>query len=1064
MMKHNRLAVAIAAALASVAPLQGAGAQEAAATAAAQTGASTASQAELEEVVVTGLRASLESAMDTKREAIGVVDAISAEDIGKFPDTNLAESLQRVTGISIDRRNGEGALVTARGFGAQYNMVTLNGRTMPAADAFAGGNSGDGGVGGGSRAFNFANLASESISGIEVYKTGKADIATGGIGASVNIKTARPFDNDEPIVNVGLKAVNDTTNRTGDDITPEVSGIFSYVDDDKTWGVGLSASYQKRDSGSSSSTVNDWNIRTWNPGNQTTQFASGATIKNAPAVGSLYAIPNDIRYHFSDRERERTNAQLTVQFAPTDTLTLTADYTYAELDLVEDRGDQTLWMNANRYNYVEFDTGRSVATPLVLQEDEGTSKDFGFEQQHREQNNELNSIGFNAEWAVSDSFTVGFDVHDSKAESLPNDPATGGGGETAFSFAARVPSTCTPAGSNNCTNRFVQTFYFNDGLPLATRQLFADPSTAAPTPPAGQLITGGDPNFAFRPSDLGSQYLRVNYQEQVTDITQARLDGKFEFSDDKRIHFGIETRAMESRQRASGAQMTLGDWGVARPGELPPELLQPFSLVGQFEDFGTGGVPRSGWKGNANALAQWAVSNPLYGVWRDASQTNRTLSYNPAFGDDHTIEEDINAAFVQYGMSFDLASRPSNLLVGVRYEQTDVEAVSNQLVPRGLIWQDNNDFSPWQGLSLTSLKDETDYDHVLPNLDFDIEIVDNLKARASYSKTIARAQYNQLRAAVNVGGSQGSTGNGFRPTANASNTSLEPLESDNIDLSLEYYFGDASYVSAGFFHKKVKNFIGQEVTTQGLFGITDQTSGPRAQTALTELRNRGFGTDDTNLFVMMAMMENTGTFVDANNVSWTGGAANFNGTEAQHLAFATQYDLFPTAADPEYLFNVTRPVNNKDAKIHGWELGAQHFFGETGFGVQANYTIVEGDVSFNDAGDPNVNQFALLGLSDSANLILMYENFGFSVRLAYNWRDEFLQNTNRGNSRSPEYVEEYDQIDLSVGYDVNENLSLSLEGINLTEEDVRWHGRSVNQPWYVEDQGARYALGARYKF
>src|SRR5688572_8688817 len=239
---------------------------------------------ELEEVVVTGLRGSLKASMETKRDAIGVVDAISAEDIGKFPDTNLAESLQRITGISIDRRNGEGALVTARGFGAQYNMVTLNGRTMPAADAFAGGNSGDGGVAGQSRAFNFANLASDSISAIEVYKTGKADIATGGIGATLNVKTARPFDNDEPIVNVGLKAVNDTTNRTGDDITPEVSGIFSFADDDKTWGVGLSASYQKRDSGSSSSTVNDWNVRTWDPANQTTSFADNAQFVNAPAV------------------------------------------------------------------------------------------------------------------------------------------------------------------------------------------------------------------------------------------------------------------------------------------------------------------------------------------------------------------------------------------------------------------------------------------------------------------------------------------------------------------------------------------------------------------------------------------------------------------------------------------------------------------------------------------------------------------------------------------------------------------------------------------------------------
>ncbi|HEY0941183.1 MAG TPA: TonB-dependent receptor [Steroidobacter sp.] len=1047
-MKHSRLAIAIAAALASAAPMKGAFAQ----AAPEEQSSTTPGQGNLEEVVVTGLRASLETAMDIKRDAIGVVDAISAEDIGKFPDSNLSESLQRITGISIDRRNGEGARVTARGFDGRYNMVTLNGRTMPAADAFAGGNTGDGGIAGQSRAFNFANLASESISAIEVYKTGRANIATGGIGATVNVRTARPFDNDEPVMNVGLKAVNDTTNRTGDDVTPEVSGIFSYANDDKTWGVGLSASYQKRDSGSSSSTVNDWNIRTWDPANQTTQFAPGATIVNAPAVGSLYAIPNDIRYHFSDRERERTNAQLTVQFAPTDTLTLTADYTYAEMELIEDRGDQTLWMNANRFRRVEFDTGRSVATPLLIEEDEGTAKDFGFEQQHREQTNELKSIGFNAQWQVSDNFSIGFDIHDSKMESLPSDSLTGGG-ETLFSFAARVPSTCVSPGV--CTNRFVQTFLFNSGLPLAQRTIFTDPTATAPT-------SGGDANFAFTPDHLGSQYLRINFQEQVSDITEARLNHDLKFDNGNRLQFGVETRVMESRQRASNAQMTLGDWGVASPGELPRDLLQPFSLVGQFDDFGTAGVPQSGWKGNANALAQWAVAN--YGTWRDASQTNGVLSFNPAFDQDHTVSEDTVGAYLQFGMSRDIFSRPANILLGVRYERTDVEAVSNMLIPRGLIWQDNNDFSEWQGVEWQALRDQTDYDHVLPNFDFDIEVVQDVKARFSYSKTIARAQYNQLRAGVDIGGSQGTTINGMRPTANASNTQLEPLESDNIDVSLEWYLGDASYVSAGFFHKKVANFIGQEVNTHGLFNITDQTSGPRAQAARAELIARGYGTDDTNLFVMMAMMEHPETFTTASGVTWAGGAENFDGSEAQHLAFATQYDLFPNPEDPEYLFNVTRPVNNKDAKIHGWELGGQHFFGDTGFGIQANYTIVKGDVSFNDAGDPNINQFALLGLSDSANVILMYEKYGFQVRLAYNWRDEFLQNTNRGNFRNPEYVEEYYQVDLSIGYDVNDKLSLSFEGLNLTEEDVRWHGRSVLQPWYVEDQGARYALGARYRF
>ena len=150
---------------------------------------------QLDAVQVTGIRNSLSQAMDIKRDSAGVVDAISAEDIGKFPDTNLAESLQRITGISIERRDGEGAQVTARGFGPQFNMVTLNGRQMPGADAFgASGQVAIGGVDGGTRAFNFAQLAAEAINGIEVYKTSRAQVPSGGIGATINILTSRPLD------------------------------------------------------------------------------------------------------------------------------------------------------------------------------------------------------------------------------------------------------------------------------------------------------------------------------------------------------------------------------------------------------------------------------------------------------------------------------------------------------------------------------------------------------------------------------------------------------------------------------------------------------------------------------------------------------------------------------------------------------------------------------------------------------------------------------------------------------------------------------------------------------
>ncbi len=1043
--KYSKVAVAVAAILGTAMRVSQAEAQQAA------SGAGNAD--DLQEVVVTGLRASLQESMDIKRDAIGIVDAISAEDIGKFPDTNLSEALQRVTGISISRRNGEGALVTARGFGSEYNMVTLNGRMMPAADAFGGGGDGfDGGVNGQTRSFNFANLAAESISGIEVYKTGKASIATGGIGATVNILTARPFDNVGSVANFGVKGVYDTTTRVGDEITPEISGIYSYANDDKTWGVGITGSYQKRDSGSSMSTVNDWNIRTWtgDPATEETKFAPGALIENAPAVGALYAIPNDIRYHFADRERERVNAQLTFQFRPMETLTLTADYTYAEMNLKEDRGDQTLWMNANRFNRASFDTGEAVATPLILEEDEGTAKDFGFEQQHREQKNDLNSIGFNAGWAITDRFSLNLDVHDSKARSLPDDPLTGGG-ETLMSFAARVPSVCTPAGSTNCTNRIVQTFFFNKGLPLAERTIFTGPTTSAPA-------SGGDANFDFPASALGSQVLRINFEEQETDITQARLDGALNF-DNGRLQFGIETRAMESRQRASESQMTLGDWGVASPGEIPTDLLQSFSLINEFNDFNTGGVPSGGWKGNANAIGQWAVAK--YGTWRDATQTNGVLEYNPGFNENHQVKEDTNAAYFQFAVKGDLSAMPWNAVFGVRYEHTDVESRSLQLAPTGLLWQDNNDFSVLPGTTITELNGETSYSHVLPSLDFDLSLRDNLKARFSYSKTIARAQYNDLRVAVGIDSNQGSTINGFSPAANGSNPTLVPLESDNLDLSLEWYYADSSYLAAGFFEKRVSNFIGNQVTQESLFGITDQTSGPRAQAAIAALKagnaNNGFqpyGTDDTNLFVMTAMMENAAA---------TGGAAAFNGTEAQHLAIAAAYDLRSRSDDPPYQMNVTRPINNKDAKIWGAELAAQHFFGQTGFGVQANYTLVKGDVKFDNAAG-NTNQFALLGLSDSANVVAIYEKFGFTVRLAWNWRDEYLSNANVGCCNAPIYVEAYDQFDLNIGYDFTENFAVSLEAVNLTEEDVRWHARTDAQVWFVEDQGARYSLGARYKF
>jgi TonB-dependent receptor len=140
---------------------------------------------------------------------------------------------------------------------------------------------------------------------------------------------------------------------------------------------------------------------------------------------------------------------------------------------------------------------------------------------------------------------------------------------------------------------------------------------------------------------------------------------------------------------------------------------------------------------------------------------------------------------------------------------------------------------------------------------------------------------------------------------------------------------------------------------------------------------------------------------------------------------------------------------------------------DNGFGFQGNYTYVKSGLRYNNAAPASVNgvaQFALLGLSNSANLVGIYENDTTSVRLAYNWRGEFLFTTNAEGQNQPGYTEPYGQVDLSVGYNINKNLSLSMEAINLTNATQRQHGRTSNEILTATQFGPRYMIGARYKF
>lgn len=969
-----------------------------------------AQEAEVERIQVTGIRGSIQEAMGIKRDSAGVVDAISAEDIGKFPDTNLAESLQRITGVSIDRQNGEGNAVTVRGFGPDYNMVTLNGRTMPGASLPGGGGTPN------SRTFDFSNLASESVRSIQVYKTGRASIATGGIGASIDIRTARPFDAVDTGItaSVGAKGLMDTTNRVGSDVTPEVSGFFNYVDDNETFGVNLSVSVQERDSSATRAFVNQWRTNEYDGTNiphmiTNTDVSGPATIiNNGPAIGQLFSIPSDLRYAISDDTRKRTNAQLTVQFAPTDNLVATLDYTYSEQELTQSRAEQSIWMDDSYFSSITFD-GNTVASPILLEQQrrELAPRDLGLALQELNQLNENKSLGLNIAYNVNDNLSFELDYHSSTADANPNAPY---GTWMNLGLGANIARG--------------QTADFSGDFPVMLVD-FDDVSR-------GNL----NPNNMLDNGDIGTAILDMNHSSQETDIDQLRLDGSYVFEDGA-INFGIESRSMENTSQQGLTRRTMGNWGVENPGELPADFLTPFDFQTRFDDHNTSNIFNQGVTGSASQIGAWAGGQ--YGF--DFAATDPLAT-------DRTIKEDIDAVYFELDLEGELGGMPYNVLAGLRYESADVTSVAVVAVPDAVVWESNNDFRVNFGTTSEDYALTSSYDHMLPSLDFDIEVVENVMARFSYSKTIARPRYNDLSASATLNSPSGPTFITGQATATATsgNPALVPLESDNFDLSVEYYFDDTSYVSIGYYEKRVENFVGTAPVEENLFGLRDSSAGPRAIAAAAALEAIGQPVNDTTLFQMIAATEN--------------GVDYFSMTVEE---FEQAYDVLPNADDPLLEFINSKPVNNKEARIDGFEIAAQHFFGDTGFGVQANYTTVNGDVGFDVTADPTVTQFALLGLSDTANLVLMYENHGIQARIAYNWRDKFLNNTAR-YSNEPAFTEDYSQIDFNVSYEVNEQLSVFFEGINITEEDSRQHGRAVSQLWQLDEQGARYAVGARYTF
>ncbi|MFT5481647.1 MAG: TonB-dependent receptor [Halieaceae bacterium] len=940
----------------------------------------------LEEVVITGIRSSLKAAMDTKRDSAGVVDAITSEDIGKFPDTNLAESLQRITGVSIDRDRGEGSKVTVRGFGADFNLITLNGRQMPT-------HSGTG------RAFDFGDIASESVSSVEVYKTGRASVATGGIGATINVKTLKPLDKPGTTLSFGTKAVQDESTADGDKYTPEISGLWSQTFLDDTVGIAIAGTFQERNNGQAGSSNTQWFER------DGTGIADNGQQNNLPSAGDIVGLPQQIVYTVDEWERERINGQITLQWRPIETVTATLDYTYAELELDHRSNNMSIWFSPTA-EAVTWSDG-PVVSPLLYSET-NNNIDFPMGAAVDASRNERNSVGFNLQWDATERLSFELDYHDSKAEREPNSKY---GSSAVISIAS--------------FERQAATVDYSSEIPVTTT-VTNDPLTPDDMQIAGSVFT--------------NEWAEMN-------IEQTQLKARFDWTDDTSIDFGVGLSDLDNFDSKSGIQRD--NWGqnqASAYGSIA-DLLVPASLSGIYDELSGGDqINNNFFLFDMAAIAERGElleQLPVGDSWHLPVGTRNAVGdcgtgfcadSNPGFG--NQLNEETVSVYFQVNHAGIMFDRDYNIVAGYRYEKTDVTASAESENYERIEWSSVNEFNAIASDTLTSSSLEDSYSVGLPSIDFDIDITDDIKLRASYSETIARSSFEDLRGNLTIGQILRVVQGQHTADGTLGNPGLKPHESENWDVSAEWYYGETSYVSVGYFDKSVDNFVtnveGEDVILYP--GLAHPALGPLYQDAIGSL-----GITATNSQIRDYIFTNS---------------ANEPGVDVANLRITGV-----PGRDGDAFFDVDTKINSAEtAEIDGWEVAWQHDFGASGFGFIANATFVDGSAVFNNLSDEP--QFALPGLSDTRNFIGYYDKNGIQVRLAYNWRDEFFT----GGVTQPSYTEEYEQWDANASYEVTDQLTVFVEGINLTNETQRTHARSANQVNGVNQSGPRYAFGARYTY
>lgn len=925
----------------------------------ATTAAAPSDAVEAEEIVVTGFRASLGAALSLKRSSVAAVDAIVAEDIAKFPDQNLAESLQRIPGISIQRDAGEGRSITVRGLGAQFTRVRVNGLETVATSTDGAGSNRD-------RAFDFNVFASELFNSIVVHKTAEASLDEGSLGAVVDLNTGNPLAGKAGVTAVAsvLGTYNDLSQYVG----PRLAGLVSWRNAEGTFGASVSAAYSRTEIDQLGNNTVRWVQTRFDSVDGTPCFTSDGTATGAPRPnsGGIYAPsaacdrvalsfhPRIPRYGRIENDRERLGLTGSVQWAPSDRTKVSIDGLYSRFS--EDRTEQ--WAEVL---FRTLERPVDVLRPVVDSNNNLVSATFNdapvrTENYYRRSQTEFYQIGGSWNQDVTDSFRFTLLGGVSRSD-------------------ADIPIETTLIYDDRDAQGF-QYDYTNMRRPLIRF------GTDVTNPANFQLAEIRD-----RPSSVINTFRTAQLRTEwdVTEGLTLKAGAVYR-------RFAFDTKAF-ARDTAvcgnGGVDRVLGTLTCSPASAFGPTAIYGFpgtAALSTTVNLGNAGQPEG-------TTSSWVV--PDLAAAADFTRLYQRPAAVDASNTRGVIEEVKGAYFELNGkgsiFGLDFAANG-----GLRYVRTDQRST-------GLV----------SGATATVKRT---YDDWLPSANLAVFPHKDVVVRLAWAKVLTRPSLGNL--------TPGGTVDGFNFRINNGNPFLEPFRANNYDAAVEWYFAEESVFSVALFAKEVASFPIPE-TRQDSFastGLPTSVIPPSSPAAVNP---------ESQLWLINSITNGQG--------------ANVRGVE---VAIQAPFKFLP-----------------------GWL---------SNFGGIANVTFISSEANYNVAGPvtvarvagtnafgpltPRVRTTSLFQLSERAwNATLYYDDGRFSARTAATYRSPF----NDGVSATGNEFEGFGatfNLDASVRYKLTDNIELSLEAINLTN-NWRFRFTDLDTQRNFEDVqfGRTFMFGARFK-